>query len=214
VDPADAADLRYTFDAGLDGSVRAESGDLALAVVTQHGGRLESIEHDGGRAVRFAAPCTAVPKECPRAILESGPAANLNPGTSDLQYGATVRISPGQEVDGANVVQKGYSGEGSQFKLQVDHGKPSCVVVDVTRKEIHRAESRSTIGDGVWHRLGCERTGGSLTLFVDGDEAARIAVPADLSIMNSEPLRVGGKGVGPNNDQFSGDVDDVYLSIG
>ncbi len=40
-----------------------------------------------------------------------------------------------------------------------------------------------------------------------------VYVPTSLSIANSEPLRVGGKGVKPNNDQFAGLIDDVFVAI-
>jgi hypothetical protein len=51
-------------------------------------------------------------------------------------------------------------------------------------------------------------------LFVDGQLRAAVTVPATLSIVNADPLRLGGKGIGPGNDQFHGELDDVYVTVG
>ena len=115
---------------------------------------------------------------------------------------------------GANVLQKGYSvGGASQYKLQVDHaaGRPSCVIA--SRTMIYRAESAYTVADGQWHTLACQRAGNRLTLHVDGTLRATRTVPASLSIVNTEPLRIGGKGTTANNDQYAGRIDNVYVSI-
>ena len=45
-------------------------------------------------------------------------------------------------------------------------------------------------------------------------ERAWVAVPRTLSIANAEPLRVGGKGPNRGNDQFAGEIDNVFLAIG
>jgi hypothetical protein len=200
-------ELRYSFDDGLDGPVAAEAGSLPLQVVTEKGGSLRSVPHGPGRAVGFPDRClVAEPKQCPRAILQSDPAPALNPDARRLRYGASVRIAADQVVTGANVLQKGFSASGSQFKLQVDRGRPK-------RPQIHRAEGPSPIVDGLWHELGCERVGELLNLTVDGKPAGQATVPPDLSIVNDEPLRIGGKGISANNDQFSGEIDDVYVVI-
>jgi hypothetical protein len=69
------------------------------------------------------------------------------------------------------------------------------------------------VADGRWHNLMCARTRDRLTLIVDGQERAWVRLPANLSIANAEPLRVGGKGAGKGNDQFSGQIDNVFLTI-
>jgi len=38
-------------------------------------------------------------------------------------------------------------------------------------------------------------------------------VPPTLSIANAEPLRVGGKGATSGNDQYAGQIDNVFLTI-
>jgi hypothetical protein len=118
-------------------------------------------------------------------------------------------------ADGANVMQKGYSVGGvSQFKLQVDHrqGHPSCVTAG-NHARIYRAEPSLDVADGMWHDLKCTRTADRLTLSVDGVDCASVAVPPGLSIANAEPLRVGGKGPNRGNDQFAGEIDNVFVII-
>ena len=35
-----------------------------------------------------------------------------------------------------------------------------------------------------------------------------------IAIANAEPLRIGGKGTANGNDQFAGEVDNVFVTIG
>jgi hypothetical protein len=70
------------------------------------------------------------------------------------------------------------------------------------------------VADGKWHSLECRRNGPSLAILVDDRLEAVTAVPADLTIDSAEPFTVGGKGVGQNNDQFHGTLDDVWVQIG
>ncbi|WP_236717911.1 LamG-like jellyroll fold domain-containing protein [Actinoplanes sp. TFC3] len=207
--------LRYTFDGGVDQPITDESGAHELRAQGQNGGTLSLVPQGSGLAVQYPARCTEVPEpECPRAILEGVRDDNLNPGLRPLQYGASILMNHSDLADGANVVQKGFSvGGGSQFKLQVDHeqGHPSCVIVG--HSHIYRAEPAIDVADGVWHEVTCARTDDRLALSIDGVEHASVAVPRRLSIANTAPLRVGGKGPGKGNDQFAGQIDNVFLSI-
>ncbi|AGL13576.1 hypothetical protein L083_0066 [Actinoplanes sp. N902-109] len=208
--------LRYTFDGGVNRPITDTHGGHELRPQGQNGGTLSLVPQGDGLAVQYPERCTLLPeKECPRAILEGERDDDLNPGTHPLRYGASVLMTHADLADGANVVQKGYSvGGGSQFKLQVDHeqGHPSCVIAG--RSHIYRAEPAVDVADGAWHELGCVRTGNSLTLSIDGAERASVSVPRDLSIANAAPLRVGGKGPNKGNDQFAGQIDNVFLAIG
>jgi hypothetical protein len=208
--------VRYHFD-GFDGRPTAEDGGLVLRVVAAGGGALLSEARDGGRAVRFPALCPRFAAgPCPRAILESEPAGWLNPGVSAFRYGAAVRLEAGETSSGENVVQKGYARGHSQFKLQIDGpaGRPSCVLVGTRSPRIHVLIAAVSVADGRWHAVECARSDGSLTIAVDGVVAGRLAIPASLSVSNHELLRIGGKGAGPNNDQFHGAVDDVFVAVG
>jgi hypothetical protein len=209
--------LRYTFDGGVDRPITAENGGHRLRPLGQNGGALSLVPKGPGLAVEYPDRCQ-LPRErdCPRAILEGDRDDGLNPGTRPLSYGASVLMTHSDLSDGANVFQKGYSVGGvSQFKLQVDHeqGHPSCVIAG-QRAVIYRAEPDLDVADGIWHDLACVRTGNRLSIFVDGAERAWIQVPPKLSIANSEPLRVGGKGANKGNDQFAGLIDNVFMTIG
>lgn len=207
--------IRYTFDGGADRPITDVRGRYLLRPHAQNGGTISLVPQGKGLAVQYPSRCTLVrERECPRAILEGFRDDRLNPGTRPLRYGASIRMTHSDLADGANVFQKGYSvGGGSQFKLQVDHrqGHPSCVVAG--RAHIYRAEPRVDVADGRWHHIVCTRTANRLTLAVDGVPRAAVPVPRKLSIANAAPLRVGGKGANRGNDQFAGQIDNVFLAI-
>jgi len=209
--------VRYTFDGGVGRPITDLHGLHELRPVGQNGGLLRLVPQGLGLAVAFPDRCRlARERDCPRVILEGVRDDSLNPGTRELWYGASVRLSHADLADGANVVQKGYSVGGmGQFKLQVDHrlGHPSCVIA-TGRRRIFRAEPWFDVADGRWHSLGCARIGDRLTLSVDGVERASARIPAELSIANPEPLRIGGKGLSNGNDQFAGELDNVFITIG
>jgi hypothetical protein len=58
----------------------------------------------------------------------------------------------------------------------------------------------------------CTRVGARLSIAVDGRAVSR-GVPAGLTISNNQPLRIGGKNVGPYNDQFAGQLDNVFVTL-
>lgn len=208
--------LRYTFDGGVDKPITDQNGQHQLRPLGQNGGALTLVPEGLGLAVDFPPRCTLIrDRDCPRAILEGLRDDALNPGSRPVQYGASVLMTRADLADGANVMQKGYSVGGvSQFKLQVDHvlGHPSCVITG-QRAHIYRAEPQMDVADGMWHDLSCTRTQNRLILAVDGVDRASVAVPPTLSIANAEPLRVGGKGPNKGNDQFAGEIDNVFLTI-
>jgi hypothetical protein len=208
--------LRYTFDDGVDQPITDVHGGHELRALGQNGGTLSLVPKGPGLVVEYPQRCTLVrERDCPRAILEGLRDDSLNPGTRPLRYGASVLMTHADLADGANVVQKGYSVGGvSQFKLQVDHrlGHPSCVITG-NKARIYRAEPWVDVADGTWHDLACVRTPDRLSMVVDGAERAWVKLPADLSIANAEPLRVGGKGPAKGNDQFAGEIDNVFLTI-
>lgn len=208
--------LRYTFDGGVRRPITDVSGQHQLLPLGQNGGELRLVPVGSGFAVAYPRRCTLTQdRACPRAILQGLRDDSLNPGTRSIEYGASVLMTRSDLADGANVVQKGYSvGGGSQYKLQVDHllGHPSCVIAG-QRHWIYRAEPWIDVADGRWHNLMCSRTTNRLTISVDGVERAWVHVPPHLSIANPEPLRVGGKGPAQGNDQFAGEIDNVFVSI-
>ncbi|MDI1464214.1 LamG domain-containing protein [Catellatospora sp. KI3] len=206
--------LRLDFDGGLD---RSGAG-LTLTKKAQQGGELTFVAHDAGLAVRFPESChEAAEDSCPRAILEVADSTGFNPGLRPLHWGAALLMAPGETSKGANVVQKGYSMQGTQFKLQVDgyEGKPSCVISGPVegQNRIFVAVAAKGVADGGWHRVECARAGAKLTVLVDGVASGEAELPADLAIDNEAPVRIGGKGAATNNDQFHGMIDDVFIDI-
>ncbi|WP_436520087.1 LamG domain-containing protein [Actinoplanes sp. HUAS TT8] len=203
----------YNFDTTIaDGTFDDGSGrGHLLRTVTRNGALPKLITHDNGQALQFPAKCTGA--ACPRMVLQSEPTADLNPGNQPIRYGAGVLLSPAETSSGENILQKGYSTGGGQYKLQVDgvSGKPSCGIGDDT---VYLARSRVSVADGNWHRLECRRTGPTLSILVDDVLQTSVPVPAALAVDTASPLTVGGKGAGANNDQFHGSLDDVWVHIG
>jgi hypothetical protein len=204
--PGDPVVMRYGFEG---------EAHLPLRVQTAAGGAIQTESHGGGLAVRFPPPCPEYGDlACPRVILETSFATN--PGTAPLRFGAAVRLAANETSDGENVLQKGFSHGHSQFKLQIDGagGQPSCVLVGTSSPQIYTVIAAASVANGQWHTVECVRTGAALTVLVDGAVAGRANVPVELSIVNNDPLRIGGKGTSANNDQFHGALDDVFVSIG
>lgn len=203
----------YNFDTTIaDGTFDDGSGrGHLLRMVTRNGGVPKLVPHGLGQALQFPAKCTGA--TCPRMVLQGESTPDLNPGTQPIRYGAGVLLSPAETSSGENILQKGYSTGGGQYKLQVDgvSGKPSCGIGSET---VFLARSRVSVADGNWHSLECRRTGPTLSILVDDVLQAGVAVPVALAVDTASPLTVGGKGAGPNNDQFHGSLDDLWVHIG
>jgi hypothetical protein len=211
----DAAVASYNFDStDVDGSFDDGSGAGHLLRAATRGAVLRTTPHGSGQAVVFPDPCDG--SDCPRLVLRAATAADLNPGTRPLRFGASVLLAPEQTSAGENILQKGYSTTGGQYKLQVDglKGKPSCVMSDKFWTTIHAAKSTVSIADSGWHRLECRRAGTALSILVDDVVRATATVPAGLSVDTQRPLSLGAKGLAENNDQFHGTVDDAWVAIG
>ena len=206
---------RYGFDgAGPDVWADISGQGHPLSPVAGNGAAVVRRQHGAGKAVRFPRPCGG--ESCPRLALRAPSTAALNPGSRPLRYAATVRLATEETSSGQNILQKGYSAEGSQYKLQIDGraGRPSCALVGDSDRIIHLAVAGRTVADGSWHTVECRRSGTRLSVLVDGAEQGRTEVPADLSISNDEPLSLGAKSAYGDNDQFHGLLDDVWIAIG
>ena len=213
VERATTTTVRYSFDGiALLADVSGHGHDLSP--VSRNDGSLTTIAHGTGRALAFPPPCKAEP--CPRIALRAATAADLNPDSQPLRYGASVRLAADDTTKGENVLQKGFSTQGSQFKLQIDGaaGHPSCVLVGNGSPQIYLAASTVGIADNRWHTLECRRAGTRLAIRVDGVRRGTAVLPADLAVRNLIPFSVGGKGSFTDNDQFQGMLDDVWVKIG
>jgi hypothetical protein len=206
----------YNFDSTVpDGTFDDGSGNgHLLKTLAVNGGVLRTVRHGNGQGISFPPKCTGA--SCARVVLQATDVPDLNPGTRNLRYGARVLLSPAETSSGENVLQKGYATAGGQYKLQVDgiSGKPSCVMSGKTDPAIHVAKSQTSVADGDWHTVECRRTGTELTVLVDDQAGGSATVPATLEVLTAQPLSIGGKGTGVNNDQFHGSLDDVWISVG
>jgi hypothetical protein len=210
--PPQTVALRYSFDQTTSGPVDESGHAHALNTLSSNGGAVHTVSHDAGQAVAFPVKCVSSP--CPKVVLETASANDLNPGKAQFRYGATVLLPADQTSAGQNVLQKGYSATGGQYKLQIDGsaGRPSCALVGTGRSRIHLARSAVTVADGGWHTVECRREAKSLTILVDGVPRGSTTIPGELSVSNGMPLRIGGKGAYRDNDQFQGSLDDVWFS--
>jgi hypothetical protein len=215
--PEPAITASYDLDAMsgaasfLDDSGRGHT----LQSFTSGGASVATMAHGTGRAVVFP-PVACTGTGCPHMVLQSADTPDLNPYTGPIRYGASVLLAADQTSDGENILQKGYSTGGGQYKLQVDKlaGKPSCSMTGDLSATTYLAKSSAGVADGTWHALECRRDGTSLRILVDGAETGAVAIPADLTVDNSAPLVLGGKGLSDNNDQYQGALDDVWISNG
>lgn len=209
---------RYAFDGGVvDGKAADTSGrGAALAVRTADQGQLRVLTGPRGRHVAFPAACAAGAQTCPRALLEAPDDVDLNPGVRKFRWSARVNVTKAQVVGSANIVQKGVATTGSQWKMQVGRtqGRAQCVVVGTGSATAYLVRSTVSVADGLWHKVLCERSGGTLTVYVDDVARGQRAIPADLAIANNLPLRVGGPNFNARSDMYHGQLDEVYAELG
>jgi hypothetical protein len=210
--------VRYTFDAGaVSGQVADSSGHggPALKVRSADNGVLQFPgSATGGRYVAFPGVCvTTTP--CPRALLEAPSVAALNPGTATFRWSARVLITKAQVQGSANIMQKGVAGTGGQWKMQIGatQGRAQCVVGGTGLTGGYLVRSEATVADGQWHKILCQRSGATLSVYVDDVVRGAATIPATLSISNSLPMRIGGANF-KNGDMYHGLLDDVYAELG
>ncbi len=201
--------VSFTYERGSlrPGSVvRNVSGRLHGRVVVADGGRLRPATGRPGRSAKF--PCVG----CGRAIIEVPDRSSLDPGTRAFQFGTDVWMTRGERRQRTNVVQKGYFDQhGGQYKLQIDYGRPNCVIRGTEGLAIARATVN--VANRRWHRITCSRTGDQVVLRVDGVIRAQVTAPTG-AVANGAPVRIGGKNVvRPGNDQYHGRLDDVFIRI-
>jgi hypothetical protein len=205
----------YNFDTTVpDGTFDDGSGNgHLLRTVVRNGAVITLTRHGNGQALTFPPMCTGA--SCPRLVLQAGDVPDLNPGTAPLRFGAGVLMGKAEGAAPQNILQKGYAA-GGQYKLQIDgvSGKPSCGISDRSATTGYLARSRTSIADGGWHTLECRRAGAELSVLVDDQVQATATIPANLSVLTGQPFSIGGKGVGEDNDQFHGSVDDVWIRVG
>ncbi|BCJ40444.1 hypothetical protein GCM10010168_82220 [Actinoplanes ianthinogenes] len=217
VDPPPTLVARYNFDGGATaGKISDLSGKgSSLTVRGADNGTVAITTEGAGRYASFPALC-ATGAPCARAILEAPNAADLNPGTRNFRWAATVRVTAAQLRGKANVMQKGLAGAESSWKLQLTGktGRAQCAMTAKGTGQIATATSARPIADGAWHKIVCERTATSLSISVDGVAGSRATIPATFAVDNTMPLRIGGPNFGASSDMYHGQLDDVYIQLG
>jgi hypothetical protein len=213
----------------------AGSGVVAT-VLYANGGVLKVAAGRGTGNLAVAAPAhtgTATPKSAVIRVSNAGTTDLLDPGTGNFSFGAdfvlnTASATPGSKDDGDNLIQRGLAASATQYKIQIDRGKPSCVLR--TQTTTVSATATQVIERNVWYRAVCSRTtsGGATTVTLTvtrlgGGTAvstqARAEVPLDLSLDTRVPLSIGGKLseagtlVLSATDQFNGRIDNAFLDL-
>ncbi|MBB5963607.1 LamG domain-containing protein [Planomonospora venezuelensis] len=206
-----------------DRTSRARHG----TVLTANDGRVLSLaDKTGNLFLRFpAGSCPAAP--CPQAVVRPAGSEALVPreGTGRFSFGADLRLtSEPSPAAGMNVWQFGLAGDGrSQWKLQVDHGRPSCRWSDGTRTVLLSAHGHR-LAVGRWYRVRCARLSPALfeIRVLDPATGAPVVPPARAlaelgAILPEGSALVGGKRVRADQadeqtDQFHGDLDEVYFA--
>jgi hypothetical protein len=217
--PSPVLVARYTFDGGAaDGHVADTSGKgPALTVRAADQGTLRfQGATGGGQYVAFPGICPTTTTACPRSLLEAPSDADLNPGTHLFRWSARVLVTKDQVKGSANIMQKGVSNAGSQWKMQIGatQGRAQCVVVGVGSPTGYLVRSSATVADGQWHKILCQRSGTSLSVYVDGLVKGTATIPATLSISNNLPMRIGGANFNTHSAMYHGQLDDVYAELG
>lgn len=171
----------------------------------------------------------------PRAVVRVTPRPGvgdpLAPGWADFTFGADFRKdrrSKGTSVDnGDNIIQRGLASDRSQYKLEVDRGRPACQVKG-TRGAV-RVSAPVVVAPDRWYTVRCERDGGRLRIVVTeyrSGGARTVYAVSEMGRIGSvswsrirTPLAVGGKltsggdVVRSATDQFNGVIGNPVLVI-
>jgi PKD repeat protein len=201
--------------------------------------RISVARLSGGNATVVAGPDSALPRAVqfppyvgsgtyPRAVVALTPLTGsaLSPGSADFEYGAVFRLnatSSGRSIDnGNNLLQRGLYGDPSQFKLQIDHGYPSCLVRGSAGQASIASSTRIT--PDRWYRVTCSRVGSRVTVEVAPHGSAatpvsnvRTGSTGTLGFGSSLPASIGGKltpagAVVSSTDQFNGAVASAWVA--
>ena len=226
--PSGTLELRYAGELADATRVADSSGNgLHGAILTGGGGNVTSVAGpDGDRFLRFpGGSCAVAP--CPQGIVQPAASITLVPddgGEGRFVFGADIRLTEPPPADaGMNVFQFGAAGAGvSQWKMQVDQGRPSCRWSDGTRFVLlpaGPADFRFAVGR--WYRVTCVRLSPVLFQIRVEDRATgrQLLPPAQLTgrledILPSGVVVIGGKRIRASQadvdtDQFHGDLDTV-----
>jgi hypothetical protein len=224
------------------GTVFTNTGSTGASVVATalyaNKGTFKAAAGRGTGNLALAAPAhittpTGTPKSAVIRISNATATDLLDPGTSAFSFGAdfvlnTASATPESKDNGDNLIQRGLANSATQYKIQIDAGKPSCVMRQGT--STITAKATEVIARGTWYRAICQRTaaGGVTTVTLTVTRLSTGAqVPTkpgtgpllDLGIATTVPMSVGGKLGDTGNvilsatDQFNGRIDNAFLDL-
>jgi hypothetical protein len=224
-------ELRYAGGMIDPARVADSSGNGLHGIVsTGGGGTVTSMRPPGEDAfLRFPGGSCTVAPPCPQAIVMPAGSATLVPGGQGLArfvYGADIRLTePPSPLAGMNVFQFGAAADGiSQWKLQVDGGRPSCRWSDGTTAVLLPAGWASfALTIGRWYRVSCWRLSRSVfQIRVEDPATGRQILPPSVAIARLNGILptgqavIGGKRIRDtqsdvDTDQFHGDLDNIVF---
>lgn len=205
---------------------------VQLRVVTANGGTLAWAEGLGaGMALRTPpfAPEGPVPAAALLATTTAGDDDPLSPGRRAFTLAVDVAADPPEagrpDDDGDNLVQRGRYGEGlAQYKLQLDHGVPSCRIAGT--EGVAELAAPDPVTPGGWYRLTCTRTADQVRLVVLDLEAGSQVLVDEVAevdvgdvVLDGVPVSVGAKADDGGRldlaglDQFHGVIDRVVIDV-
>lgn len=228
--PGGEVRLRYTGALLDPATVADSSGEARHGVISTGGGGAVTSEPgpDGDAFLRFPGGSCTVTLPCPQAIVTPSATDELRPGAARFTYGADIRLTePPPAEAGMNVFQFGAAGDGlSQWKLQVDGGRPSCRWSDGTTAVLLPAGGEDfTLAVGRWYRVSCWRLSGKAFMIrVDDPEVGAPVVPPGVAvarmggILPAGQAVIGGKRIRAtqsdvDTDQFHGDLDNITYRV-
>jgi Laminin G domain len=225
----DFEDVEVDLGAAVHHAENAGAAPAQVEVATRGGGRATLTGGPlSGHGVRL--PAYAAEPDTPGAVLVVRPtsagADPFTPDDQDFRFGADVSldlVSSGDGPDdGDNLIQRGRFADAAQFKIQLDHGVPSCRVAGSAGTSLVRSDT--PVLRGRWYRIACTRTGAEITLEVrdiEGDgPVAFFTTSGDVGVVSpakGDLLSIGGKvsrdGTIPTTqpDQLNGSIDNVVF---
>jgi hypothetical protein len=138
------------------------------------------------------------------------------PGNFSVEVRFWYSAAGGDPDETPNLLQKGQSGaQGGHVKLQLSRGRIVCTFK--TPQGTATATSATSVSDGEWHVVRCDRTPTSVTVYVDGVRAG-VRNAATGTLDNGRPWALSGKqqcdARSVDCDYFAGAVDYVRLTKG
>jgi Laminin G domain len=214
------------------GHLLANSGSAPLRVrrATWGGGRIRQARAPHGPAVRLPAFRSTDPGFATIRVDNLGAPDRMRPDDGDFAFGASFsldRISDGSAADnGDNLIQRGLFESPSQYKIQLDKRRVSCLVRGLDGGVV--VEGARPVRPERWYRVKCVRRGEGIVLkiaAIDKDGRGRRSITRQrgpigaVTMPLDTPLSIGGKLAGDgtlrptSTDQFNGAVARVFLRV-